>query len=89
MIKKEIVRIFLARPLSKDLQMRVEKFISKRHEAKQQQVESSYQLDSVTNLEFEYEIDNSILGGILIIYGSKYFDATLKHQLIEMRKSLK
>jgi F0F1-type ATP synthase delta subunit len=37
---------------------------------------------------YDYEIDSSILGGVLIIDGDKYYDGTLKSQLIKLRKAL-
>lgn len=73
--KKHIVKVIVSQQLSEELQHRIEAFISKKH------VDES--------IEFDYEIDNSILGGLLIIDGAKYYDGTLKHQLIRMRKDIK
>lgn len=75
MIKKHAVKIVITQKLSQKIQKKVEDFFNKKHPDE--------------SIEFEYEIDNSILGGILIIDGAKYYDGTIKHQLIELRKSIK
>lgn len=38
--------------------------------------------------QFEYIIDKSILGGLLIIDGDNYYDATVRGQLDSISKSL-
>jgi F0F1-type ATP synthase delta subunit len=72
MIKKHKVKVVVATELSSSLQKKVEEFISKKHDG--------------CELVFDYEIDNSILGGLLIIDGDQYYDGTLKNQLIKLRK---
>lgn len=75
MIKKHVVKIVVVQEPSTEIKTKVENFISKKHLGEK--------------IEFDYEIDNSILGGILIIDGEKYYDGTIKHQLIQMRKDIK
>jgi len=69
------VRIISSMPLDLDAKKKIEVFIAKKHANNQK-------------LAFEYEVDSSILGGLLIVDGDKYYDGTLRSQLIVIRKQL-
>lgn len=88
MQKIHTVKIILASDIDANTQKRIESFISKKHQ-KSLTIERdnfSMQIDIV--LKFEYEVDKSILGGLLIIDGDEYYDGTLKNQLLQVRKAL-
>ncbi|MCL2599002.1 MAG: F0F1 ATP synthase subunit delta [Firmicutes bacterium] len=73
--QKTHIRIIASSHIEEDSAKKIESFLQKKHPNDKQ-------------LAFEYEVDNSILGGILIVDGDKYYDGTLKSQLIKIRKSL-
>lgn len=72
------VRVISAMDISADSSKKIEDFVTKKHS----------KADQTSKIVFDYEVDSSILGGILIVYGDKYYDGTLKSQLIKIRKSL-
>lgn len=43
---------------------------------------------NVSDIIFEYKIDASLLGGVLIYDGKDYFDSTVKGQMSQLRKSV-
>ncbi|MDR3021290.1 MAG: F0F1 ATP synthase subunit delta [Clostridiales bacterium] len=75
MVKKHLIKIVVSQEIGSTLQKKVEAFLQKKHAG--------------VELDFEYEVDSSILGGLLIIDGDQYYDGTLKNQLIKVRKSFK
>lgn len=69
------VRVISSVPLDTDATNKIEEFIGKKHA-------------NPAKLVFDYEVDSSILGGLLIVDGDKYYDGTLRTQLIVIRKQL-
>jgi len=68
------IRVISSLALDSESIKKIEDFVAKKHSKN-------------TKLIFEYETDISLLGGILIVDGDKYYDGTLKSQLIKIRKS--
>lgn len=63
-----------ANELSSDLKRKIEKTFSEKHS------------DSVV---FLYEIDPSLIGGILVKDGDRYYDASVRGRLAVVRRNLR
>lgn len=69
----ETIKVISSAPLDAETIKKIEKAFMKKHKNK---------------VDFSYEVDFSIIGGILIIDGNNYYDATIKGQLDKIRKSM-
>lgn len=66
-MEPHIITVTSAKPLTAAEQKRTEKIFSAKHKGKK--------------VEFVYSIDKSLLGGILVIDGDKYYDGTVRSQI--------
>lgn len=69
----EKVSVFSAKALSEQDKARIEKNFTRRHAGE---------------VIFEYEIDTSLLGGLLIIDGNDYYDSTFAGRLAKVKRVL-
>lgn len=68
------IRVVSSSLISAEMKKKIETTFSKKHNEK---------------VSFVYEIDKSLLGGLLVIDGEHYYDATIKGQLSAMKRALK
>ena len=68
-----VIRVITADTLSEPERKKIEKKFSAKHPAEQ--------------VAFRYEIDKSVIGGVLVIDGDTFYDATLRRQLSSLRES--
>ena len=68
-----VIRVITADTISDPERKKIEKKFSAKHPAEQ--------------VAFRYEIDKSVIGGVLVIDGDTFYDATLRRQLGSLRKS--
>lgn len=54
-----------------------------------QKIEAVFIKKHIDDVEFIYEIDPSLIGGILVIDGERYYDASVRGQLAVMKRNLK
>lgn len=64
------IRVISANPLTEEQKKRVRKVFDKKHAGKQ--------------AEYSFEIDEAVLGGLLIIDGDKYYDGTVLGQMSKL-----
>lgn len=69
----DTITIISAFPIAADVAKKIEKTFRAKHE---------------TTVEFAYELDSKLLGGLLVIDGENYYDATIKGQLSSIKKTL-
>jgi len=68
------VLITTAIPVSASQKVEMEKSLSAKFKADQ--------------LHFEYKTDETVIGGVKVMIGSREFDATLKNKLTQLHESL-
>ena len=61
------IEITSAKPLTQKETARIEKLFSSKHKGE--------------SVDFAYKIDKSVIGGILVVDGDKYYDGTLRSQV--------
>lgn len=69
----EKVSVFSAFPLSDSDKARIEKSFSRKHTGQ---------------VEFSYEVDAALLGGLLVIDGNDYYDSTVAGRLAKFKRNL-
>ncbi len=69
----ENVSVISAKPLSDKDKVRIEKIFGRKHG------------ESVV---FDYSVDASLIGGLLIIDGNDYYDSTVSGRLAKMKRGL-
>ena len=52
-------------------------------------VEKSFRNKHEETVQFVYDVDPSLIGGILVIDGDKYYDASVRGQLAVIKRNLK
>ena len=52
-------------------------------------VENAFRSKHTESVEFVYDIDPSLIGGILVIDGDRYYDASVRGQLAVIKRNLK
>lgn len=67
------IKVISSMPLDTATAGKIEKAFSKKHSEK---------------VSFVYEVDSKIIGGVLVIDGDRYYDATIKGQLSRLKKTL-
>ncbi len=69
----ETVSVFTAFPLSDEDKERIRKVFARKHGE---------------DVSFEFNIDKTVLGGILIIDGNDYYDSTVSGRLAKIKRNL-
>lgn len=69
----ERVSVISATPLSDDDRARIEKSFGRKHNG---------------DVTFVYEVDSTLLGGLLIIDGNDFYDATIAGRLAKVKRNL-
>lgn len=69
-----LIQVMSAQALSEDSKRKIETVFRKKHDEA---------------VEFAYAVDGSLIGGILVIDGECYYDATVKGQLAVIKRNLK
>lgn len=69
----EKVAVFSASALTEQDRERIEKNFRRKHNG---------------DVEFSYEVDSSLLGGLLIIDGNDYYDSTVAGRLAKVKRNL-
>lgn len=54
-----------------------------------QKIEKAFQKKHDGKARFVYDVDPSLIGGILVIDGEKYYDASVRGQLAELKRNLR
>ena len=62
--------------------------VSKLDKATCERIEKSFSSKHREETEFEYVLDPSLIGGILVIDGNDYYDSTIAGRLAKVRRSL-
>lgn len=69
-----VIKVFSSGALESDMKRKVEKSFRGKHDEP---------------VEFVYDVDPTLIGGILVIDGDKYYDASVRGQLAVIKRNLK
>ena len=69
-----VIKVFSSGALESDMKRKVEKSFRGNHDEP---------------VEFVYDVDPTLIGGILVIDGDKYYDASVRGQLAVIKRNLK
>ena len=58
-------------------------------ESAKSKIETSFRRKHSDEIEFVYETDSELIGGVLIVDGDKYYDATVRGQLAHTKREIK
>lgn len=67
------IRVVSAKPLDGEAAKKIEVAFSKKHKDK---------------VVFRYELDNTLIGGVLVIDGENFYDASVRGQLATIKRAL-
>ena len=57
-------------------------------DTEKERIEKAFAAKHSGGVEFEYSIDSSLIGGVLVIDGNDYYDATFAGKLAKMKRNL-